>query len=92
MAKPKKKGGPKQKLSPKAAEAKKKRDTAAANTPDRKAKRAENQRKRREAVKRHGVNWLLDKDYDHNRGRFVSVASNRGNKGEGTKKEGNKTT
>lgn len=88
MAKPKKKGGPKQKLSPKAASAKKKRDTAAANSPARKAKRAENQRKRKEAAEKHGKNWLVGKDYDHRRGKFVSVASNRGNKGEGTKKEG----
>jgi hypothetical protein len=29
-------------------------------------------------------------DFDHRTNRFVSVATNRGNRGEGTKKEGNK--
>ena len=86
MAKPKKKGGPKQKLSPKAAQAKKKRDLAAANTPERKRKRAENQRKRR-AAKKSGLN-IKGKDYDHKSGRFKSVKKNRGNDGQGTKKEG----
>ena len=43
---------PKQKLSKKAAADKKKRDLKRANRPDRKAKRAENQRLRRAAIKR----------------------------------------
>ena len=82
----------KQKLSPKAAAAKKKRDLAAANSADRKAKRADSQKKRREATKKHGANWLKGKDYDHNTGRFTSVAHNRGgtqakNKKDGTKAE-----
>ena len=42
---------PKQKLSLKARIAKKKRDLAAANTDRRKKMRAENQRKRRAAIK-----------------------------------------
>ena len=42
---------PKQKLSLKARIAKKKRDLAAANTDRRKTMRAENQRKRRAAIK-----------------------------------------
>ena len=74
-----------QKLSPKAAKAKAKRDLAAAKTPNRGQKKAENQRKRRKAAKKHGVNWLLDKDYDHTKKRFVKVAQNRGNYGKGTK-------
>lgn len=63
------------KLSPKAAAAKKKRDLAFAKTPRRTAMKAENQRKRR-AAKKKGVN-LNGKDYDHNRGKFVSVMTNR---------------
>ena len=53
-------------------------------TADRKMKKAENQRKRRAALKK-GLN-LKGKDYDHTRGRFVSVKVNRGNGGRGTKK------
>ena len=44
----------KQKLSPKALKAKRSRDLEYANSPERKAKRAENQRRRRAAVKKHG--------------------------------------
>ena len=76
----------KQKLSKKAAAAKKKRDLAYAKTPRRRAMKAENQRKRR-AAKKAGKN-VNGKDYDHKRKRFVSVKSNRGNQGKGTKREG----
>ncbi len=85
MPKPKKIGGPKQKLSPTAAARKKARDKRYAMTADRKAKKAENQRRRRKAgSKANG------KDYDHKRGMFVSIKSNRGNQGKGTKKESGK--
>ena len=77
-----------QKLSPKAAAAKKKRDLAAANSDDRKAKRAD--KKRREAIKKHGVNWLVGKDYDHNTGRFTSSSHNRGGTQSKDKKDGTK--
>lgn len=76
----------KQKLSPKAAAAKKKRDLAFAKTFARKRKKAENQRLRRAALKK-GVN-LDGKDYDHKDRKFKSVKANRGNDGKGTKKEG----
>jgi len=75
-----------QKLSPKAAAAKKKRDLAFAKTFARKRKKADNQRKRRAAIK-NGVN-IKGKDYDHKSGRFKSIKANRGNDGKGTKKEG----
>jgi len=75
----------KQKLSPKARAAKKKRDLAFAKTFARKRKKAENQRKRRKAIK-EGKN-IKGKDYDHKNKRFVSVKKNRGNYGKGTKKE-----
>ncbi len=75
-----------QKLSKTAKAAKEKRDLKAANSPDRKKKRAECQKKRREAIKKHGNNWLNGKDYDHTKQRFVSVKENRGNFGDGTKK------
>jgi polyphosphate kinase 2 (PPK2 family) len=74
-----------QKLSPKAAKAKAKRDLAYAKTSSRKKKKAENQVKRREAAKKQGEHWLVNKDYDHTKKRFVSVAQNRGGYGKGTK-------
>ena len=73
-----------QNLSPKARAAKKKRDLARAKRSDRKAKKAENQRKRR-AAKKRGQN-VAGKDYDHTKKRFVSVKANRGGHGKGTKK------
>jgi hypothetical protein len=76
---------PKQKLSKKAASAKKKRDLAFAKTFARKRKKAENQRLRR-AAKKSGKN-IRGKDYDHKKKKFVSVKKNRGNYGKGTKKE-----
>jgi hypothetical protein len=79
-----------QKLSPKASAAKKKRDLAAANSPDRKAKRADSQKKRREAIKKYGANWLVGKDYDHNTGRFTSSSHNRGGTQAKHKKDGTK--
>ena len=74
----------KQKLSPLAAKRKALRDKKYAMTADRKMKKAEKQRKRRAELKK-GLN-LKGKDYDHTRGRFVSVKVNRGNGGRGTKK------
>jgi len=75
----------KQKLSQKAKLAKAKRDLKIANTPARKKKRAENQRKRRAAIKA-GKN-ITGMDYDHKDRKFKSVKANRGNDGKGTKKE-----
>jgi hypothetical protein len=74
----------KQKLSPKAAKAKAKRDLAFAKTDDRRAKKAHAQRKHRADPKGKG------KDWDHEDGRWESVKQNRGNEGEGTKKESGK--
>ncbi len=85
MAKPKKKGGPKQKLSPVARRAKAKRDTEYANREDRKKKRAHSQRKRRAAG-----SSCKGKDWDHKDGKFKPVKENRGNDGKGTKKESGK--
>ena len=65
----------KQKLSKKALIAKRKRDLAEAMTPRRRKMKAENQRKRRAAIK-SGKN-IDGKDYDHNRGKFVSIKVNR---------------
>ena len=78
-------------LSPQAKRDKAKRDLKAAKTPARRAKKAQNQRKRRAAAKKHGKSWLKGKDYDHDDKRFESIKANRGNDGNGTKKEGNKT-
>ena len=74
-----------QKLSIKAKAAKKARDKRTAMTARRRKMKAENQRKRR-AAKKRGVN-LKNKDYDHKTRRFTSVKNNRGNRGQGTKKE-----
>ena len=76
----------KQKLTPTARRMKALRDKKAAMTPDRRAKKAENQRKRRKAIK-EGKD-ISGKDYDHKTQRFVSVKTNRGNRGKGTKAEG----
>ena len=62
----------KQKLTATARRMKAIRDKRAAMTADRRNKKAENQRKRRAAVKD---------------GKFKSVKANRGNDGKGTKKE-----
>jgi len=74
-----------QKLSPLARRKKLARDLAAAKTSGRRRKKAENQRLRR-AAKKAGVK-LKGKDYDHKDRKFKSVKANRGNDGEGTKKE-----
>ena len=76
---------PKQKLSLKARIAKKKRDLAEANTDRRKKRRAENQRKRRAAIKA-GKN-IKGKDYDHKTKKFITIKANRGNRGHGTRNE-----
>ena len=65
----------KQKLSPKAANAKAERDLAYAKTERRTTMKAENQRKRR-AAKKAGKD-ISGMDYDHNRNKFVSVKVNR---------------
>ena len=76
------KGSPirlKQKLSPKAAAAKKIRDKKAAMSPARKAKKAENQR----------LGQRSDSDLHHTGStvKRVSIKNNRGNFGRGTKNE-----
>lgn len=78
----------KQKLSPEAAKRKAERDLEYAKSPARRAKKADSQRKRNKA-KKEGRD-ISGKDYDHRTNSFVSVSTNRGNRGEGTKKEGNK--
>ena len=71
----------KQRLSPAARRAKAARDKAAAMTPERRRKKAENQRRRRA-----NPSAAKGKDWDHNKGKFVSVKVNRGGHGKGTKK------
>lgn len=78
-----------QKLSAAARRRKAARDLAYANTPARKAKRAENQRIRR-AAEKAGTN-IEGKDFDHKTRKFKTVAKNRGNDGQGTKKEGKRS-
>ena len=74
-----------QKLSPTAKRMKAIRDKKTAMTPARRKKKAENQRKRRSAIKA-GKN-IKGMDYDHKDRKFKSVKANRGNDGKGTKKE-----
>ncbi len=77
------KGSPirlKQKLSPQAAINKAARDLAAAKTPARKAKKAQNQR----------IGQRSDSDLHHTKSgavKRVSIKNNRGNFGKGTKTE-----
>ena len=75
----------KQKLTATATRQKAIRDKKTAMTPARRKKKAENQRKRRAAVKA-GKN-IKGKDYDHKDGKFKSIKANRGNDGKGTKRE-----
>jgi len=77
-----------QRLSTKARKAKLARDLAVAKSPRRTKMRAENQRKRRAAIK-SGKN-INGKDYDHTKKKFVSVKANRGGHGRGTKKNNTK--
>ena len=74
----------KQKLSPKAARAKAARDLAYAKTPDRRAKKADDQRRHRHDPSGKG------KDWDHEDGRWEDPHQNRGNDGNGTKSESGK--
>ena len=74
-----------QKLSSTGRRRKLARDLADAKTPNRTAKKAENQRLRRAAIKA-GTN-IEGKDYDHKDNKFKPVESNRGNDGKGTKNE-----
>jgi len=74
-----------QKLTATAKRMKAIRDKKAAMTADRRKKKAENQRKRRAAIK-EGTN-IEGKDYDHKDGRFKTIKANRGNDGDGTKNE-----
>ena len=69
----------KQKLSPKASAAKKKRDIEYAKSPVRRAKKAENQR----------IGQRSDSDLHHTGStvKSVSIKNNRGNYGRGTKNE-----
>ena len=78
----------KQKLSSRASAAKKIRDLAYAMTPRRRKMKADNQRKRRAALK--SCVDLSDKDYDHTKKKFVSVRANRSGHGKGTKKNNTK--
>lgn len=71
-----------QQLSPQARRAKAARDKAYAMSPARKAKKAHAQRERR-----NNPTEAVGQDYDHKRQKFVSVKSNRGNEGLGTKRE-----
>ena len=72
-----------QKLSPLAQKKKAARDLAYAKTPDRRAKKAEDQRLRRKAIK-DGKN-IDGKDFDHTKRKFVSIKENRGEYGKGTR-------
>lgn len=73
-----------QKLSPTARRAKAARDLAFAKTPERRAKKAEDQRRHRANPGAKGMDW------DHKNQRWESPAKNRGNDGLGTKAESGK--
>ena len=75
----------KQNLTPTAKRMKAARDKRAAMTPGRRKKKAENQRKRRAAIKA-GKN-IKGKAYDHKDRKFKTIKANRGNDGRGTKNE-----
>lgn len=72
-----------QKLSATARRRKAARDKAYAMTPARRAKKADAQRRRRKAG-----SAAKGKDWDHKDNRWETPKANRGNHGQGTKKEG----
>ena len=74
-----------QKLSPAARRAKAARDKAYAMTPARRAKKADAQRRRRA-----NPSAAKGRDWDHKDQRWETPKQNRGNDGEGTKKESGK--
>jgi len=80
MAKPRRRGGPKQKLSPAAAKAKAIRDKKYAMTDRRRRFKAESQRK--DCPKGY--------DYDHNTKKCVKASFNRGGTQSKNKKDGTK--
>jgi len=80
MAKPKRKGGPKQQLSPLAARKKARRDYLYAMTPRRRKMKAESQ----------AANCPKGHDYDHNTKRCVTSSYNRGGTQSTSKKDGTK--
>ena len=80
MAKPKRKGGPKQQLSPGARARKAARDLAYALTPRRREMKAESQK----------VDCKKGYDYDHNTGKCVLASHNRGGTQSKSKKDGTK--
>ena len=71
-----------QRLSATAKRDKAARDLAYAKTPARRAKKAEDQRRHRADPRGDGMDW------DHKDGKWKSPAQNRGNDGQGTKREG----
>lgn len=87
-----------QKLSSAAKAAKAVRDKKFAMTDERKAKKAENQRRRNtkkeELTKKYSAayarKWLRLHDWDHKTKSWKTIKDNRGNGGEGTKKESKK--
>lgn len=80
MPKPRRKGGPKQKLSPAAAKAKAIRDRKYAMTDRRRRMKAESQR----------IDCPKGQDYDHNTKKCVSSSYNRGGTQAEHKKDGTK--
>ncbi len=80
MAKPRRKGGPKQHLSPAAAKAKAIRDLKYAKTARRTRMKAESQ----------AANCPEGHDYDHNTKRCVTSSHNRGGTQSKSKKDGTK--
>jgi hypothetical protein len=74
----------KQNLSPKAAKAKAARDLAYAETPDRRAKKADDQRRHRKDPSGIGMDW------DHEDQHWETPSRTRGNDGNGTKSESGK--
>lgn len=80
MAKPRRKGGPKQKLSPAAAAAKAIRDKKYAMTDRRRKMKAESQK----------IDCPNGYDYDHNTKRCVTSSHNRGGTQSKCKKDGTK--
>jgi hypothetical protein len=90
MAKPKKEGGPKQKLSPGAREKKAARDLAYAKGIPFEGKPTSQHKRKEKKAESQKINCKDGYDYDHNTGKCVLASHNRGGTQPRSMKDGTK--
>jgi hypothetical protein len=90
MAKPKKKGGPKQKLSPNGRARKAARDLAYAKGEPWEGKSTSQHNRTKKKAESQKRDCPVGQDYDHNTGKCVASGHNRGGTQSKSKKDGTK--